>query len=201
MGTLAMSPQDATRERAMSRLIGAGLLRSLRRDESGATAIEFAMIATPFFALLFGIIQLGYRFFTAEALDTATAEAARTIMTGVTQSNVAVKDAATFRDQVLCSSTKRLLPTYMDCSKVVIDVRTITYSDSFSITASGLLTGTIANSYAPGAGGDMVVVRIAYGLPAVAPGLTGGGAITVSGSDVYPLMGVAVIRNEPFSGS
>lgn len=196
-----MSPQDATPERAASRPAGAGLLRRLRRDDSGATAVEMAMIATPFFALLFAIITLGYRFFAAEALDTAAADAARTIMTGATQSNAAVTNAQTFRDQVLCSATKRIFPIFMDCSKAVVDVRTITYSDTFNITASGLLTGSIANSYAPGAGGDMVVVRIAYGLPAVAAGLTGGGAITVGGAQVYPLLGVAVIRNEPFSGS
>ncbi len=174
-------------------------LRRFRRNESGATAVEMALVATPFFAILFAIIQLGYRFFAAEALDTAVAEASRAIMTGQVQSNVAITTADQFRDQVLCNTTKRLLPEFMDCSKLVVDVRQLSsFGDaSFSTSGADLLTGS-PTTYSPGARGAIVVARAAYPLSAVAPQLTGGGATMIGGELQYALLGVFVFRNEPF---
>ncbi|QLP96304.1 MAG: pilus assembly protein [Rhodoblastus sp.] len=158
-----------------------------------------ALVAAPFFAILFAIIQLGYRFFVAEALDTAVAEASRAIMTGQVQSNGAITTAEQFRDQVLCNTTNRLLPDFMDCSKLVVDVRQLSaFGDaSFSTSATDLLTGA-ATTYSPGAKGSIIVARAAYPLPAVAPSLTGGGASMIGGELQYALLGVFVFRNEPF---
>ena len=49
------------------------------RNEDGATAIEFAIVALPFFALLFGILELAVVFFINSALVQATAEAGRVL--------------------------------------------------------------------------------------------------------------------------
>jgi len=51
-------------------------------DEDGATAIEFAFVALPFFALLFGIMELAIVFFINSALTHATSEAGRLIRVG-----------------------------------------------------------------------------------------------------------------------
>ncbi|WP_427452597.1 TadE/TadG family type IV pilus assembly protein [Litorimonas sp. WD9-15] len=53
-----------------------------QKDEDGATAIEFAFVALPFFALLFGIIELALVFFISSALSHATSEAGRSIRVG-----------------------------------------------------------------------------------------------------------------------
>ena len=187
------NPEDAPRVRRR------GLLARWRRDDSGATAVELGMIALPFFGILFGIIQLGYRFFAAEALDTAVAESARSIMTGVAQSNSGITSASQFRDTVMCNDTRRLVPSFMDCSKLVVDVRRLaSFNDAaFTTTAVDLLNGA-ATTYDPGTCNSTVVVRAAYGLPAVVPGLTGGGAYSIGGSEVYALLGVFVFKNEPF---
>lgn len=175
-------------------------MRRLRRDESGTTAVEMALIATPFFALLFAIIQLGYRFLAAEALDTAVAEASRSIMTGQVQTGGTITTATQFRDQVLCNPTNRLLPFFMDCSKLVVDVRRISSFGAAPIASSGadLLMGS-TTTYDPGVKGSIVVARAAYGLTAVAPQLTGGGAYLINGEQQYALLGVYVFRNEPFN--
>ena len=169
-------------------------------DESGATAVEMALVATPFFAILFAIVQIGFRFFAAEALDTAVADAARQIMTGQVQGNVAIASPSQFRDQILCNPAKRLLPSFMDCSKLVVDVRTLASFNaaSFTDTAADLLTGKTEPVYQPGDKGSIVVARAAYGIPAIAPGLTGGGAHLIDGEEKYALLGVFVFRNEPF---
>ncbi len=56
--------------------------RRFKKNEDGATAIEFAFVALPFFALLFGIMELAVVFFINSALVHATAEAGRIIRVG-----------------------------------------------------------------------------------------------------------------------
>jgi len=52
------------------------------KNHDGATAIEFALVALPFFALLFAIIELAIVFFVNSALNNATSEAGRLIRVG-----------------------------------------------------------------------------------------------------------------------
>ena len=62
----------------------------------GATAVEFALVAAPFFALLIAILQTALIFLAQQVLQTATTEAARLVMTGQAQPDAAAK---TFADQ------------------------------------------------------------------------------------------------------
>src|ERR1041385_6008420 len=59
--------------------------RRMLREQSGATTIEFAMVAAPFLALVFAIIETAIVFFAGQALETAAADSARLIMTGQAQ--------------------------------------------------------------------------------------------------------------------
>lgn len=61
------------------------VLRRWRRDARGTTAIEFALVAGPFFLFVFGIIGVGLHFFTVSTLEHAVASAARKIRTGQAQ--------------------------------------------------------------------------------------------------------------------
>jgi len=56
--------------------------RRFKRNEDGATAIEFAFVALPFFALLFGIMELAIVFFVNSALVHGTSEAGRLVRVG-----------------------------------------------------------------------------------------------------------------------
>ena len=58
------------------------MLRERRRTESGAAAVEFAIILPIFAALLMGMIQYGYYFWTAETTGSAARETARRIVVG-----------------------------------------------------------------------------------------------------------------------
>lgn len=53
-------------------------LHVLRKDNKGATAIEFAIVAPVLFLLIFGIIEFGLMMSTQSALDGAATHAART---------------------------------------------------------------------------------------------------------------------------
>ena len=66
------------------------MLRSfnlLRRDEAGATAIEFALYSTVFFAMLFGGISASMLGFSSASLQSATESAARCRALAVTCTN------------------------------------------------------------------------------------------------------------------
>jgi len=56
--------------------------KTFSKNQDGATAIEFALVALPFFALIFAIIELAIIFFISSALNNATSEAGRLIRVG-----------------------------------------------------------------------------------------------------------------------
>ncbi len=57
-------------------------MRRYSQNQDGATAIEFALVALPFFALVFAIIELAIIFFIGSALSHAVSESGRLIRTG-----------------------------------------------------------------------------------------------------------------------
>src|SRR3954454_11012029 len=60
-------------------------LRRFRRNRRGSAAVEFALVAPVFFALLFAIIETAIVFFAGQVLETVTQDSARMIMTGQAQ--------------------------------------------------------------------------------------------------------------------
>ena len=61
------------------------ILRRFRRNRGGSAAIEFALVAPVFFALLFAIIETAVMFFASQVLETIAQESARMILTGQAQ--------------------------------------------------------------------------------------------------------------------
>jgi Flp pilus assembly protein TadG len=53
-----------------------------RRNESGAAAVEFALVLLPLLYLVFGLIQYGLYFYSMQAGSSAVADAARRIAVG-----------------------------------------------------------------------------------------------------------------------
>lgn len=53
------------------------LLRTLRRNDRGAAAVEFAIVAPVLFLMLFGLLELSYRFYLTAVLQGAVQKAAR----------------------------------------------------------------------------------------------------------------------------
>jgi Flp pilus assembly protein TadG len=57
-------------------------MRQRVRDERGAAAVEFALIAPLFFLLVFGMVQFGWYLWTAEYTNSAARETARRVVVG-----------------------------------------------------------------------------------------------------------------------
>ena len=66
-----------------------GRFRSI--DETGASAVEFAIVAAILFMLVFGIIQFGIAYYRLQGLQAAAREGARVASIGGTQSDVATR--------------------------------------------------------------------------------------------------------------
>ena len=77
----------------MRRLIPARLARRFMRRQDGAAAVEFALVALPFLALTFAILETALVFFAGQTLEAAAADPARLIMTGQAQTGGFDKDA------------------------------------------------------------------------------------------------------------
>ena len=70
------------------------LLKRLRRDQRGATLIEFAMVAPVLMVVIMGLLDMSYRLYAKSMLEGAVQKAARdsTLETGASASSNAVID-------------------------------------------------------------------------------------------------------------
>ena len=167
------------------------VFRRFRRNRTGSAAVEFALVAPVFFALLFAIIETGIIFFAGQVLETITQDSARMILTG--QAQTAAYTQAQFQTFV-CSQ----IPALFTCSNLSIDVES--YSSFSSVTINSQIDGSknfINNmQYNPGGPGDIVVVRLFYPWPQIVTGL--GYNITNLSGNKRLLVATAAFRNEPY---
>lgn len=170
---------------------GRGILRRLRGDRSGATAVEFGIVAAPFFALMLALIEVSLVFFANFTLENAVDQAGRLIRTGQAQQQ------GFSEDQFKQSVCQNVTGVYDCIGGLKIDVQKF---DSFGgidmsdpLDANGELRDDF--SFDPGNAGDVIVVRAFYEWNLIAnfPGglgnMPGGGRLLVA---------TTTFRNEPF---
>ena len=71
------------------------IARRLRRDESAASMLEFALVVPALFAMLFGIAELGILFLAQAGLKNAVAEGARYATISPRPSQTAIENKIT----------------------------------------------------------------------------------------------------------
>jgi Flp pilus assembly protein TadG len=165
-------------------------VRRLVQREDGAVAIEFALVATPFFAIVFATLETALMFFAGQVLETAVADSSRLILTYQAQSQNF--DAAAFKDKV-CTATSGLF----SCTGINVDVRTAASFGAVDLSKPLDANGNLQNNfvYQPGNPGDIVVVRVMYQWPLITQ-FSGFGMSDMAGGNKL-LMATAVFRNEP----
>jgi Flp pilus assembly protein TadG len=170
------------------------ILRSFRRREDGAAAVEFAMVAAPFFAVLFAIMETAMVFFAGQTLETAAADSSRQIFTGEAQTANMGQQA--FKDSV-CTKVFGIF----DCaSKLTVDVQKFTTFAGADFSRPVGTDGKVkAGTWDPGGPCDIVVVRLIYEFP-VYVSLLGFDLHDMSGNKRL-LVATSVFRNEPYSGT
>lgn len=178
---------------ALRALRSRSLLRRFAAARRGATAVEFSLIAAPFLALMFGVLELGLVFMVSTTLDNATEAAARTIRTG--QLQTAGGSANTFKTAV-CDNM-----TWLGSScagKLTVDVRT--FPKFTNVAMSDPVTNGAVDpsktSFTPGGGEDIVVVRAYYEWTLITPMLNAG--LANLGGTKRLVYSTVTFRNEPY---
>jgi Flp pilus assembly protein TadG len=177
-----------------SRVSVRSVLRRFRRNRRGSAAVEFALVAPVFFALLFAIIETAIMFFAGQVLETITQQSARMIMTG--QAQTASYTQAQFKTYV-CGQ----IPALFSCNNIYVDVQS--YGTSFgNVALNSQIDGNnnFVNNmqYNPGGPGQIVVVRLFYQWPLFVTGL-GYNISNLAGSKRL-LAATAAFQNEPYGG-
>ena len=164
------------------------------RAKGGAAAVELALVALPFFALLLGVIELSLIFLVSSSLENATALAARTIRTGQLQTGGSAT-ASAFKTTI-CNNFG-WLPSSCN-GNLYVDVETFT--TFASVTAPQPVTNGVFDSsklsFSPGNPSDIVVVRAYYQWPLIAP-LMFQSAQQLSGGKLL-ITSTQAFRNEPY---
>ena len=144
-------------------------IAAFRRSRDGAAAIEFALLAIPYFMVVFAIIETFIAFAGEELVSNAVDTMGRKIRTG--QITAANTDRTAFRTAfcneisilITCSSTEAATP-----NKLFVDVQK--FSSFAAIPTTIPKKSTAANAdidtsgfqYAPGGAGTINMVRAYY---------------------------------------
>ncbi|MEM7662522.1 MAG: TadE/TadG family type IV pilus assembly protein [Pseudomonadota bacterium] len=163
-------------------------------DKRGVAAVEFAMVAIPFFFLLMGIFEIALLFAVSTALDNGISEASRAIRTGEFQNSGGSQ--ATFRTAV-CSELLGMLP----CDEnLYIDVRTFdsfgNSDDNAPIDPDTQELDTSNFAFNPGGRDQVVVARVFYEWELITPGLTA--PLSNLAGNKRLIRSTTAFRNEPF---
>jgi Flp pilus assembly protein TadG len=178
-----------------------GVSRSFRlfgKKRDGATAVEFAMIAGPFFWLLMGIAESACLFLVQSSLDAAVMDASRKIRTGELQ--LSGKTSTQIESEVkatLCQRVQAYMP--LDCTRLYLDVDAFTNFTSVNnpnpIVADDINTGQLG--FDAGDPSEIVLVRSFYKWKINTPffsELMG----NINGKESRLMVSSMMFRNEPF---
>lgn len=153
------------------------LLRRFLRERRGVTAVEFGLVATPFFAIIGAIIETALSFWCGQILDNALGDAARQIYTGQFQQGTTGLNTS----QLLQALQDRLCKvngdangaartTIFACSAVKLDVQVYGNFGSSTIrqpvdSATGNWSSGYGTRYASAQPSDIVIVQAAVAFP------------------------------------
>lgn len=174
-------------------------LRSVRRfarAKRGTAALEFALVAMPFFLLTIGLAEISMIGFAQTSLDLGVSEAARQIRTGRAQTNNLSQ--SDIQNQI-CDEINNFVVLQCD-GNLFLDVdRFSSFVDASNSSNDPIQEGEFQDTgfgYTPGAPSDIVVVRAYYRWKILTPmfepvfqNVNGGERILVS---------TMMFRNEPY---
>lgn len=179
------------------------------RNEDGAVLVEFALLAVPFFALVFAILETSITFFAQQVLDSALQDATRSIRTGQSQTSWNTDE---FRKEI-CSRTFGLFEcseTEAGTERLRVKVEPVTDFSS-AVAQIGLPVDpacgelgaeetacewTLEESFDDGQGSDVIIAQAFYKWPTLI-NLPWFDLANQAGNNRL-LSAVRVFKNEPF---
>jgi Flp pilus assembly protein TadG len=168
-----------------------GAARPLLASASGTVAVELALLAPVFLAMVFGILEIGFVMSTNAVMDGAARDAARQIRTG--QAQLSGDPVGAFKT-ALCTE----LTGYIACGDLVFDVRSFATFSAVALPPIYDAAGAPQTQFTPGGPGQIVAARISYRYRFIAPLV--GRMFSTDGSNSILLTSTVVFKNEPYSG-
>jgi Flp pilus assembly protein TadG len=165
------------------------------RSETGATAVEFAIVALPFIILVFGVLELAVVLLIYSTLENAMGDAARTIRTGSLQAS-GTATASTFTTAI-CNSLGWLQGNCQGALQV--DVRTMSQFTNPS-EPDPFANGTFDPSkvtFNMGTPGSIVLVRAWYQWQLIMP--IANQALSRNSNGVALIQATTTFKNEPYA--
>ncbi|MEO1152061.1 MAG: TadE/TadG family type IV pilus assembly protein [Pseudomonadota bacterium] len=168
------------------------------RSRAGIAAVEFALVAPLFFALVFSLFETGWLMIKTALIDNAVAEVARTIYTGAAISDGTVSQSS-LKDQI-CSRTVVI----NDClNNLTLEVTTITSLASIPQTGEVCRDGSDSvpkpvATYTPGTASEISFVRVCVSTEIFTPLLGVGMSMPKNSHGRFEIVSSLAFVNEPF---
>lgn len=138
----------------------------IRKNESGATAIEFSILALPFIAIVFAVFETSISFTAQQVMSNSVDKLARQIRTG--QIDATTTSASQFRD-LICDDISLLVDN--TCPELEFDLQS--YANFAAVPTDIPIDGTTNDinttgfTYAPGGTGTINHLRVFYRWPVI----------------------------------
>lgn len=170
------------------------LIKRLRREETGAAAVEFSIVGLFVISLLFSMIEMGILMVRVSTFESAVARSANTIYTG----------QATTADEIetlICDRVSMV----RDC-KDNITVELVPISDWASRPNTDVQCRDAANddqiapvvTYQTSQGSQINYMRVCITTDVATPGLGFGLSLPKNDTGRFELVAATVFMNEPF---
>lgn len=170
------------------------LIARFRSNRHGTVAIEFALIAIPFFWLIFAIIEVALSFTAQEVMANVTDDIARQLRTGE------LRAANVSGDQLRERICARLLMPASGCPDLVVDLQSYTSFANVPVTIP-LTTGRDVDPTGfdnkPGGASTINQLRVFYRWP-IFTDLLKDRISNIDGGGRTLLFSTATWRNEPY---
>lgn len=166
-----------------------------RRREDGVAAVEFALIATPLFLMIVGILEIAMFFAAGTALEGGASAASRLLRTG--QAQLSADPEETFR-VALCDHVRPMIPCdRMQYEVIRLDDNTFQGAENYEpeFDDDGNL---VPSPFSTGNSNDVIMVRTVYRYEFLTPFL--GSLITGDPGRNWSMhMAMSVIKAEPYN--
>lgn len=167
-----------------------------KRNEEGVTAVEFALVAFPFFVFVFAVIELGVSFVAQQMLSSATEDISRQFYTGQLITDNTSPEAVR---KIICDKIQFMVEK--NCPNLSINLNN--YNSFAEVPITNLVTkaGYLGLPVTIKLGGPSTInqINVLYRWPAITnimrmitPGIK-------PDDNIIPLFTTMTWRNEPYS--
>lgn len=170
-------------------------------DRSGASAVEFAIVAPVFLMFMFATFEVGWFYFVNSMVDGATTNAARILRTG--QAQKVEMSSGEFFNQIVCPKVE----VFGDCSsRLTVEVKKYDkFADMAADAGAPFICRDASQSeiddipYDPGGESQIVRIRLCFLYDTLNPAI--GMSLAQNELGQRKVTATYVLRTEPFETS